>query len=178
MRIFAVLLLSLVACSSLYAEVFIGTEKEVSVKSLKAILEGLGFAAQRPNEEQNTHVYIQIQDAIWLTCPPHLPDKDGNGCYMFFTPKSAPVKGDFSLSLKKPVERELLSSTVTQAKQKTEGTDPNVTEDHLQFGNPLYKLPPGQSDGTHYYCAPESENGKKAWKCYLSVSEALGKIPN
>ena len=117
--------------------------------------------------------YAVIQKGMVLICPPKQPNQDGVGCEISFRSDSPLTKGDLGLTIRKPVNKKLLDAVGFAATQQTESMDPNKTEAHLQFGNPLYSLPNGQIDGTHYFCAPEGDVGLRTWVCYLTVWESI-----
>lgn len=101
------------------------------------------------------------------------PDNQGNGCYLVINPTTLASLGQIRLSLRKPIEKDLLVKKVIEVTEKVSATNANTTEDHLHVGNPLCSESNGMKDSTHYYCAPEGEAGKRSWQCYLSVAETL-----
>jgi len=159
------------------ADVYVAVENDVPVDTLQQIAKSIGFAAARPTEQQEFTAYYSIAPTIMLSCGAHLPDTQGNGCILFFSPKTQAQKGEIGFSISKPVVKSILISAVETAKKKTAETDPNMTEEHLHFGNPLYN-PSNQADGTHYFCAPEGPAGQKIWKCYLDAAETLSAKAN
>jgi hypothetical protein len=168
------LVLSLVGlATTAQGDVLVGIKHTINPSTLKATVAEIERAGARPAEQQEYPLYIEVQDNIILNCPAHKPDMAGDGCSIFFRPSSHVNRGDISFSIRKPVSKVLLSSKANEAAEKIEKIDPNTTEEHIQFGNPLYTLPSGIVDGTHYYCAPDGVVGKKSWKCYLSVAETL-----
>lgn len=173
MRIAAVAVLLASVSRAAFADVFVGIEHSVSPSVLKAIASAIERAGARPDDQQEFPLYLSIQDRLMLNCPAHKPDAAGNGCFLFVLPTNPVDRGEVSVSLRKPIFKSLLDRTAAEASDKIASVDPNATEDHLQFGNPLYTIPSGVIDGTHYYCAPEGHVGKREWKCFLSVSEML-----
>ncbi len=159
------------------ADVFVGIEHAVSPVSLLSIADAISRAGARPEPQQAYALYLSIQDDVMLNCPARKPDAEGNGCSLFVTPTGVTPRGQVSMSLRKPIVKPLLIAKTNEAGERVATLDPNSTEEHLQFGNPLYVPDRGATDGTHYYCAPEGEPGKRAWRCYLSVSEMLSLRP-
>ncbi len=177
MHKFMFLVFAIFSFTTAKAEVSFSVEKNVSIETLNRITALLETAAQRPPEAQIFHSYFVIQNDLVLVCPPNLPNSDGGGCEISFRSATSPLNGDIGITIRKPVFKKLVEATLLAAKQETARVDPNTSEAHLHFANPLYTLPAGQFDGTHYYCKPEGEQGLKIWTCYLSVSETINRNP-
>ena len=163
------------ATSSANADVLMGIEHNLPIEKLQFIPKAIARAADR--EAPGSAVYFTISDSIMLGCPPLKPDSQGNGCYLLVNPTTTTGRGQLSFSLRKPIEKDLLAKKTVEITEKTSATSANTTEDHLHIGNPLYSQSNGMKDGTHYYCVPEGEAGKRTWQCYLNVAETIKQVP-
>lgn len=163
------------AASNANADVLFGIEHNLPVEKLQFIPKAIARAANR--EALSSPVYFTVSDSIMLGCPPLKPDSQGNGCYLLVKPTNTTSRGQLSFSLRKPIEKDLLDKKIVEITEKISATNANTTEDHLHIGNPLYSQSNGVKDGTHYYCVPEGEVGKRTWQCYLSVAETIKQVP-
>jgi hypothetical protein len=163
------------ATSNANADVLVGIEHNLPIEKLQFIPKAIARAANR--EAPTAPVYFPVSDSIMLECPPLKPDSQGNGCYLLVDPTTTTSLGQLIFSLRKPVQKDLLVKKIVEITEKTSATNANTTEDHLHIGNPLYSQSNGMKDGTHYYCAPEGEAGKRTWQCYLSVAETIKQAP-
>lgn len=152
------------------ADVFLDAKYEMPLSSLNAIARELGRTG-------DGFFVTRIQESINLVCPSQQPDTHGNGCELTFRSKNSAQLGEIGLRIAKTVSKERVIAAHDRALAETSAIDPNSTEGDLYFGNPLYSVADDIKDGTHFYCAPEGLVGTKAWKCYLSVVEALSPNP-
>ena len=178
MKYAVIFLIGAAWASAARADVVVGIEQEVSPTVLKSIPTYIDQAFSRPEEEQASAVYFTVQDKLVLSCPPHRPDATGHGCNLLLLPKAPAGRGDVRISLRKSIVKTLVAAKALEAFDRVTATDPNTALGEMYFGNPLYTLPVGQVDGTHYYCIAEGEPSQKTWKCYLSVAETLSAPSN
>lgn len=157
------------------ADVLVGIEHNLPIEKLQFISKAIELAANR--ESPDVVVYLSVSNSIFVSCPPMKPDRHGNGCNLLISPASRASQGQVSFLLRKPLEKDVLIQKTKEIVEKLASTDANATTDHIHIGNPLYSALNGAKDSTHYYCVPEGEAGKKAWQCYLSASEEIGRSP-
>ncbi len=159
-----ILLISLFSFSVVaQAEVILSKEYAFPPTLLHLLEEDFQQASAREMKDYSAAFVIDQKNSIVLWCPPQMPDVNGRGCSLNFVVKSESLK----VTMKKGLVLSFTSSSVEEALKKI---DPNLTQEHQHFGS-LFEAK--DTFGSHYYCQPEGDEGKKRWGCYLFVSEAI-----
>lgn len=148
-----------------FARISLSKEYSAPIAILKELETKLQKAQDRDAESKQYMAYYMIDGlkGVSMGCGPNLPDKDGKGCLLNFSLGST---SGASLSLSKKLQVKGKASEVEAALAKI---SPNSTQDHQHFGS-LFE--PADTFGSHYFCQPEGEDGKKSWGCYLFVNES------
>jgi hypothetical protein len=149
-----------------FGKVIMSREFAWPPERLRKLESSLQQAFERDEEMQKYLAYYKIDEAnnVSLGCGPQLPDKDGKGCVLNFV---VAIDKNSSIGMSKKL---LVKGKAQLVEDTLKKVDPNTTEEHQHFGS-IFEIP--DTYGSHYFCQPEGDAGKKKWGCYLYVSESL-----
>lgn len=149
-----------------YGKLSISKEYLFSPSAIINLENKVKLAFERAAELKEYPVYYSIDSAnnISLFCPPHQPDKDGNGCSLSFNLK---LPDSASIIIRKKL---VVIGKSKEIQNKLSSIDPNTTQEHQQFGSIFDQQ---DKSASHYFCEPDGQDGSRAWKCLLYVSESI-----
>lgn len=147
-------------------------EYRLSMEGLKDIQKKL-IKAQNRSDEMMEQPYIHaVHDGsnpvpVYVVCPPHFPDRGGEGCELNFMAGKTTSMERFNFTISKPVELSTLEKSRESIEVKLKRL-PSSSES-LNFGNPFSASP----NRLNYSCRPDPSGKVKGWVCYLSVHEKV-----
>lgn len=149
-----------------FAEVTLSKTYSFPVEKLELVEAKLQSALDRDTELKDYPIFasIDLDKGISLWCSPHQPNANGEGCQIKFLIE---MLNDLNLII---VKNLVLGKRSKEIKAQLATIDPNKTKDHQHFGSLFGR---DDSTGSHYFCEPSGEEGKKTWACFLVVTESF-----